>query len=31
MDGTTLFTADYSEHLSNIEKARGSGILNSGR
>lgn len=31
MEGTTLFTADYSEHLSNIEKARGSGILNSGR
>ena len=31
LDGTTLFTADYQEHLSNIEKARGSGILNSGR
>ena len=31
MDGTTLFTADYQEHLSNIEKAQGSGILNSGR
>ena len=31
MDGTTLFTADYQEHLSNIVKARGSGILNSGR
>ena len=31
LDGTTLFTADYQEHLSNIEKAQGSGILNSGR
>lgn len=31
MDGTTLFTSDYQEHLSNIEKAQGSGILNSQR
>jgi len=31
MDGTTLFTADYQEHLTNIQKARGSGILDSGR
>jgi UPF0755 protein len=29
--GTTLFTASYSEHLRNIEKARQSGILDSGR
>ena len=31
LDGTTLFTADYQQHLTNIEKAQGSGILNSGR
>lgn len=31
MDGTTLFTSDYQEHLANIEKAQGSGILNSER
>ena len=30
-DGTTLFTSDYQEHLSNIERAQSSGILNSGR
>ena len=30
-DGTTLFTSDYQEHLTNIEKAKSSGILNSGR
>lgn len=30
-DGTTLFTSDYQEHLSNIEIAQGSGILNSER
>jgi len=30
-DGTTLFTSDYQEHLTNIEKAQSSGILNSGR
>ncbi|WP_330179863.1 endolytic transglycosylase MltG [Nocardia sp. NBC_01503] len=29
--GTTLFTDSYSEHLRNIEKARQSGILDSGR
>ncbi|WP_040809595.1 endolytic transglycosylase MltG [Nocardia concava] len=29
--GTTLFTEDYKEHLRNIEKARQSGILDSGR
>ena len=31
MDGTTLFTSDYQEHLANIEKAQGSGILDSQR
>jgi UPF0755 protein len=30
-DGTTLFTSDYAEHLRNIEQAKSSGILNSGR
>jgi len=30
-DGTTLFTSDYQEHLTNIEQAQSSGILNSGR
>ncbi|GAA5054041.1 endolytic transglycosylase MltG [Nocardia callitridis] len=30
-DGTTLFTDGYQEHLNNIEKARQSGILDSGR
>jgi UPF0755 protein len=30
-DGTTLFTSDYKEHLTNIEQAKSSGILNSGR
>nr|WP_231387014.1 endolytic transglycosylase MltG [Nocardia sp. BMG111209] len=29
--GTTLFTDSYSEHLRNIERARQSGILDSGR
>ncbi|MFI9511404.1 endolytic transglycosylase MltG [Nocardia sp. NPDC052566] len=29
--GTTLFTESYTEHLRNIEKARQSGILDSGR
>ena len=29
--GTTLFTADYNEHLRNIQKALDSGILDSGR
>lgn len=29
--GTTLFTRSYDEHLANIELARGSGILDSGR
>ncbi|AYF74404.1 aminodeoxychorismate lyase [Nocardia yunnanensis] len=29
--GTTLFTDNYQAHLSNIEKARQSGILDSGR
>ncbi|MGW4356684.1 endolytic transglycosylase MltG [Nocardia sp. NPDC004582] len=29
--GTTLFTENYNEHLRNIEKARQSGILDSGR
>jgi len=31
MDGTTLFTSDYQEHLANIEKAQSSGILDSQR
>lgn len=31
LDGTTLFTKDYQEHLANIEKARRSGVLDSGR
>ncbi|MEV0292447.1 endolytic transglycosylase MltG [Nocardia sp. NPDC050710] len=31
LKGTTLFTESYSEHLRNIEKARQSGILDSGR
>lgn len=31
MQGTTLFTESYSEHLANIEKALDSGILDSGR
>ncbi|MFC9788386.1 endolytic transglycosylase MltG [Rhodococcus sp. NPDC127528] len=29
--GTTLFTKSYDEHLQNIKKAQGSGILDSGR
>ncbi|WP_255450477.1 endolytic transglycosylase MltG [Skermania sp. ID1734] len=29
--GTTLFTADYDEHLRNIDRAKQSGILDSGR
>ena len=31
MDGTTLFTSDYQQHLANREKALNSGILNSER
>ncbi len=31
MQGTTLFTRDYDEHLSNIELARGNGVLDSAR
>lgn len=31
MDGTTVFTDDYREHLANIEKAQNSGILDSQR
>lgn len=30
-DGTTLFTADYQEHLDNIEVARRNGVLDSAR
>ena len=30
-DGTTLFTADYQEHLANRELALNSGVLDSGR
>jgi UPF0755 protein len=30
-DGTTLFTSDYQEHLTNRDLALGSGFLNSGR
>ncbi|MBV8346343.1 MAG: endolytic transglycosylase MltG, partial [Mycolicibacterium sp.] len=31
MQGTTLFTKDYQEHLANIELARRNGVLDSGR
>ncbi|MCI4676153.1 endolytic transglycosylase MltG [Candidatus Mycolicibacterium alkanivorans] len=31
MDGTTLFTKDYQQHLANIELARGNGVLDSAR
>lgn len=31
MDGTTVFTGDYQEHLANTEKAQSSGILDSQR
>ncbi|MDT5012736.1 MAG: hypothetical protein QOH57_4353 [Mycobacterium sp.] len=31
MQGTTLFTADYAEHLRNIELAKKNGVLDSGR
>ncbi|SII70442.1 putative aminodeoxychorismate lyase [Mycobacteroides abscessus subsp. abscessus] len=30
-EGTTLFTADYNEHLANIELAKKNGILDSAR
>lgn len=30
-NGTTLFTSDCQEHLANRDKARDSGITNSGR
>jgi UPF0755 protein len=30
-DGTTLFTADYQEHLANRDLALSSGVLDSGR
>src|SRR5699024_2258163 len=30
-NGTTVFTDNYDEHLANIEKARESGVLDSGR
>lgn len=31
MDGTTLFTKDYQQHLANIELARRNGVLDSAR
>jgi UPF0755 protein len=31
MDGTTLFTHDYKQHLANIELARNNGVLDSAR
>jgi UPF0755 protein len=31
LQGTTLFTADYQEHLRNIELAKKNGVLDSGR
>jgi UPF0755 protein len=31
LQGTTLFTADYQEHLRNIELAKHNGVLDSGR
>jgi UPF0755 protein len=31
MQGTTLFTKDYQEHLANIELAKRNGVLDSGR
>ncbi|MCB0935952.1 MAG: aminodeoxychorismate lyase, partial [Mycobacterium sp.] len=31
MDGTTLFTKDYPQHLANIELARRNGVLDSAR
>ena len=31
MDGTTLFTKDYQQHLTNIELARRNGVLDSAR
>ena len=31
MQGTTLFTKDYQEHLANIELARRNGVLDSAR
>lgn len=31
MDGTTLFTREYDEHLANIEVARSNGVLDSAR
>ena len=31
MQGTTLFTRDYQEHLANIELAKHNGVLDSGR
>jgi len=31
MQGTTLFTRDYEQHLANIELAKRNGVLDSGR
>ena len=31
MQGTTLFTRDYQQHLANIELARRNGVLDSAR
>jgi UPF0755 protein len=31
MQGTTLFTRDYRQHLANIELARQNGVLDSAR
>jgi UPF0755 protein len=31
MQGTTLFTRDYGQHLSNIELAKRNGVLDSAR
>jgi UPF0755 protein len=31
MQGTTLFTRDYQEHLANIEQAKHNGVLDSAR
>ena len=31
MQGTTLFTRDYEQHLANIQLAMGNGVLDSAR
>lgn len=31
MQGTTLFTRDYEQHLANIKLAMGNGVLDSAR